>query len=343
MKIKAAVLTQLNAPLQVEEITLPKLQKGQVLVRLAYSGICRSQLNEVKGYKGNDPYLPHTLGHEGSGEVVEIGEGVTKVQPEDKVVLTWLKGTGLDVPSCQYESKGKIINSGAISTFMQFAIISENRLVKIPSTLPLDQAALLGCAFPTGAGIVYNQLKIKENQSLAIFGMGGIGMSSLLAARERNASPIIAIDVSKEKLEKALELGATHAVNLQEECPHTEIMKITNNIGTDFSIESAGKKTAMEMAFKVISNQGKCVLAGNLRNEEKISIDPFDLIKGKTIVGSWGGKTSIETEVPKYSQLILDGKISLKNLISDVVKLEEINEIFEKLENGQIQRALIKF
>lgn len=164
MKTQAAVLTKLKAPLAIWELEIPELKSGQVLVKVAYSGLCHSQLNEIKGLKGEDRFIPHTLGHEGSGTVELIGPDVTKVKQGDRVVLSWIKGKGADVSSCRYG----VVNSGAISTFMTHAVISENRIIPIPDAMPLKEAALLGCAVPTGAGVVKNEMELQEGESFAV-------------------------------------------------------------------------------------------------------------------------------------------------------------------------------
>ena len=345
MKTKAAVLYEINKPLQIEELTIPDLQPGQVLVKIAYSGVCRSQLNEIQGLKGEDNYLPHTLGHEGSGIVEAIGPGVSKVEPGDYVVLTWIKGTGADVPSTLYKkAEGSIVNSGAISTFMTKAIISENRLVKIPPKMPLREAALLGCAIPTGAGIVLNTLKVQSGNSIAIFGVGGIGLSAALAAGMVNAAPVIAVDVFDYKLKLARDVGATHLINASQEDPLKTILKITDGRGVDYAIEAAGRRETMESAFRAVrNNDGLCVLAGNLSQGERISLDPFDLIKGKKIIGTWGGETNPDRDIPHYADLFLSGKLKLSKFPTDGFKLEEINDAFEDLENGKVGRPIIEF
>lgn len=341
MKTQAAILVEQNCPLEIVELKIPPLKKGQVLVKIAYSGLCHSQLNEWKGTKGPDPYLPHTLGHEGSGIVLDIGEGVTKVKPGDPVVLSWIKGFGLDVPSTTYLWGEKTVNSGAISTFMEKTVVSENRLIPISSDLPLREAALLGCAIPTGAGVVFNEMGIRQNQSIAIFGIGGIGSSAILAASHAKAHPIIAIDVHDEKLERAVQLGATHVIHAMKENPLTQIFEILDGKGVDFALECAGRKEVMEMAFASIKTSGLCVLAGNLPKGEMIQIDPFELIKGKKVIGTWGGNSRIDQDVPRFAEIFFKAKNVLQSLISHEMPLSKINELMQALSLGKIARGLI--
>ncbi|MBS0624626.1 MAG: zinc-binding dehydrogenase [Verrucomicrobia bacterium] len=344
MKTKAALLVRLNQPLEIREISLPALKRGQVLVKMAYAGLCHSQLNEWKGTKGPDPYLPHTLGHEGSGIVLDVGEGVTKVKPGDHVVLSWIKGSGIDVPNANYLCEGQNINSGAISTFLEKAVISENRLIPIPSDISLKEAALLGCAIPTGAGVVMNDMQVQSGQSIAVFGIGGIGLSAILAAKFMKANPIVAIDVHEEKLERALQMGATHAIHAIKENVKDKIIEIFKGKGADFALESAGRKEVMEMAFEAVRpSGGYCVLAGNLPKGDKIQIDPFDLIRGKKIVGTWGGSTQIDRDVPRYAQLFIKEDNLLKPMISHEVRLDEINHLMQLLDKGLIARGLVNF
>lgn len=345
MKTIAAVLTEINNPLQVEELIIPPLKKGQVLVEVAYSGICHSQLNEIHGLKGEDKFLPHTLGHEGSGIVVEIGPDVTKVKPGDHVVLTWIKGGGHDVPSTKYSRKdGSIVNSGAISTFLTHAVISENRLVPITKDMPLKEAALLGCAIPTGAGIVLNSARVQPGSSVAVFGCGGIGISAIIAASAiAKAKFIIAVDVVDQKLNYAIKLGATHIINASKEDSVKAIADLMGGRGVDVTIECAGKKETMENAFMCIKdNGGLCVIAGNLPKGQKIKIDPFDLIKGKRIVGTWGGETDPDRDIPLYVNSFLSGIINLRSLITLSHPLTNINEAIQKTESGQVGRCLIE-
>lgn len=327
-KTVAAVLVEIGKPLEIQELTLPPLKKGQVLVEIHYSGLCHTQLNEIRGLKGEDKYLPHTLGHEGSGIVLDIGEGVTKVKKGDHVVLSWIKGTGLEAGGSLYSDS---VNSGPISTFLTKAIISENRLIPIPSDFPLKEAALLGCAVPTGAGVIFNTMKLRAGQSLAIFGLGGVGQSALIAAKHKGAYPLIAVDVNEDKLQRALELGATHAVKPSDAFPLV-----------DFAFECAGRKEAMEKAFAAIKPSGLCVIAGNLPKGQKIEIDPFDLIIGKRIIGTWGGESQIDTDVKSYLHLYQNHGFDFTPLVTHTVGLTELNSLIEGLSTGKVGRGLVK-
>jgi len=162
MKTRAAILWELHKPLVIEDVEVPALKKGQVLVAVLYSGLCRAQYNEMIGLKGPDKFLPHTLGHEGSGIVVDIGKGITKVKKGDYVCLSWIKGRGLDGMNTQYRSGHCVINAGAVTTFSDYAVVSENRLTKIPKVLPADIASIIGCAVVTGCGIIQNTLSARN-------------------------------------------------------------------------------------------------------------------------------------------------------------------------------------
>ncbi len=342
MKTKAAILYEIGKPLVVEDIELPKLNAGQVLVEVAYSGVCRSQLNEINGLRGVDKYLPHTLGHEGSGKVVEVGQGVTKVKSGDHVILSWIKGTGMEVSSTIYEGKKGRVHSGALSTFMHKTVTCENRVTPITDSMPLREAALLGCAVPTGAGIVFNVARIKPGESLGVFGVGGIGMNVILAAKCVGARTIIAVDLLDSKLNQAEKLGANHFINAAKKDVLSEILKITENRKLDYAIESAGSSKSMETAFESVrEGGGLCILAGNLEYGKKISLDPFNLIQGKRIFGTWGGESVMDRDIPKYINLYLDKKFDLDSLIKNEYSLEKVNTAFEDLRAGEVGRAII--
>ncbi|MCA9472048.1 MAG: zinc-binding dehydrogenase [Nitrospirales bacterium] len=339
---QAAVLTQIGSPLSIMTLSLPPLNPGQVLVQVTYSGLCRTQMMEMQGKKGPDRYLPHTLGHEGSGIVMDVGSAVKKVKPGDHVILSWIKGTGAEVSSTQYQSDMGIIHSGAVSTFMRHTITCENRVTPIPSSMPLREAALLGCAVPTGAGIVFNTAQIQPGSRVAVFGLGGIGLSVLLAASSVKVKSLIAVDIYDHKLEQARLLGATHTFNARSTNVKKEIMDMTDNQGVDYAIEAVGRREAMEDAFHVVRPKGGlCVLAGNVAYGEKMSIDPFDLIKGKRLIGTWGGESVPERDFQQYVERFLNGDFPLMRLITHEQPLEEINRVIEAMEMGQVGRALI--
>jgi S-(hydroxymethyl)glutathione dehydrogenase/alcohol dehydrogenase len=343
VQTEAAILVELNCPLRHATLTLPELKPGQVLVEVAYSGVCHSQLHEVRGRRGPDRFLPHTLGHEGSGTVLAVGDGVTKVSAGDRVVLTWIKGCGAEVPSTIYRDGAATVNSGALCTFMRHTVTCENRVVPLSAAMPLREAALLGCAVPTGAGMVLNAAKVKPASSVVVFGVGGIGLSALLAARTLAAAPLIAVDVVEAKLAEALRLGATHAVNSLQRDPLVAIHDWTGGKGVDYAIECAGRRETMETAFRSVRNQGGlCVLAGNLPHGERIGIDPFDLIRGKQLVGTWGGETRPDEDLPRYAEWFLQGRLPLAELITHEYSLEEINTALAEMEQGRVSRALIR-
>ncbi|MDP3920169.1 MAG: zinc-binding dehydrogenase [Candidatus Omnitrophota bacterium] len=341
---KAAVLCELGKPLQLMSLTLPSLKPGQVLVEMAYSGVCHTQLLEARGRRGLDPHLPHTLGHEGAGTVCEIGPGVEKVKPGDRVVLTWIKGQGQDVPSTQYKSDMGRVNSGAISTFMRHTVTCENRLIPIPETMPLREAALLGCAVPTGSGIIHNAAQVNSGSTIAVFGIGGIGLSVILAAKATAPKMLIAVDVVDAKLRHATQLGATHEINAAKVEALAVLRELTGGRGVDYAIEAAGRRVTMETAFSSVREQGGlCVIAGNLPHGERISIDPFDLIKGKRVIGTWGGETSPDRDIPKYVERYLARELDLESLITHEYSLDQANQALDDLEEGKVGRGIIKF
>ncbi len=342
-KTQAAVLVELAKPLQLLELSIPELKPGQVLVDVAYSGVCHTQLSEVRGYRGPDRFLPHTLGHEGSGVVKAVGEGVAKVKSGDRVVLSWIKGEGATVGGSVYGGPNGSVNSGAISTFMRTTVTCESRVTKIPAEMPLREAALLGCALPTGAGIAMNTAAVPPGSTVAVFGVGGIGLSAVIGAGLRKAAKVIAVDVRDNALELAQKLGATHAVDGRRGDPVAAIKALTEGKGVDFAIEAAGRKQTMEAAFaSVRDGGGLCVLAGNLKHGERVEIDPMDLIKGKRVVGTWGGESKPDRDIPLFVELYRSGKLPLELLVSREYSLEGINGAFDDLEQGRVARALIK-
>ena len=341
----AAVLIEHCKPLSIfDNILIPRPKKGQTLVKIAFSGLCHSQLMEMDGKRGEDKYLPHLLGHEGVGNVIEIGEGVTKVKPNDEVILGWIKGEGLEGGGTQYKTAdGLIINSGSVTTFSEYAIISENRLTLKPENTPSELAVLYGCAVPTGLGMVLNAVPENFTGNVGFVGLGGIGLSALLSSKLRNFDKIIAIDINPEKLLLAKELGATHVINSANQNTQDEIKKLTNNKGLDFCFESAGCAKTIELAFEITRRfGGKCIFASHPAADERILLDPFDLICGKNIFGTWGGDSIPDNDIQKFNEYYQKKLLPLEKLISKKYYLENINQAILDLKNKKIARALIK-
>lgn len=341
MRTKAAILYKLHAPLVIETVDIPPLRKGQILVKILATGICRAQYNEIIGLKGPDRFLPHMLGHEAAGLVQKIGRSVTKVQKGDYVILSWIKGNGLEAGGTQYQMNNRWINAGAVTTFSEYSVVSENRVTKISRRIPPDKAAVIGCAIATGAGIVNNTLKVREGSSIAIFGIGGIGASAILAAQMRGCQKIIAVDVREKKFDFARRLGATDVVDANSIDPLEQIRGLVDG-GVDYAIDASGKKTAMELAFEAMNDQGTLVIAGNLGKDEKISLHPFELIKGKRILGTWGGETVPQRDFPRNVRAYLQGRLKLDKLITHRLKLDDINQAFGLLEQGDAGRIIIE-
>jgi S-(hydroxymethyl)glutathione dehydrogenase / alcohol dehydrogenase len=341
---EAAILYRVGAPLELREIELPELQTGQVLVQVLYSGVCRSQLMEVRGKRGEDRWLPHLLGHEGCGVVLATGPGVSKVIPGDKVILGWLKGLGLDAPGAHYrchQNPQEEINSGPITTFSRHTVVAENRLVKKPPLLPDDVAVLFGCAMLTGAGIVLNELHPHSGSSGAVIGLGGIGLSALAMLASRSCQVLVAIDISDEKLALARQLGATHTLNPARDDIRQGVQSLVPG-GLDFCIESAGSTQTIEMGFACIRKHGgRLIFASHPPESEMIQLAPHDLISGKQIGGSWGGSAQPDRDIPLIAKICTSSGIPLQALLSKPYSLAGINDALRDLEEGTVLRPLI--
>jgi S-(hydroxymethyl)glutathione dehydrogenase/alcohol dehydrogenase len=341
MKASAAILVELGAPLVLEELEIPPLQPGQVLVEVAYSGVCHTQILEARGHKGPDKFLPHCMGHEGSGIVLDIGPSVTRVRPEDRVLLSWLKASGLDVASTKYASARGIVNAGGVATFAQRSIASENRLTKLPDTVSLKSATMLGCAAATGIGSVFNTLTAKPGASIAVLGCGGIGLCAIAASRSIGCNPIIAIDINESKLEMARQFGATHTINSASHNVTNEVLKLTDK-GADFAVEATGRPSIMALSLEIVRPQGGIsVVIGNAHFDERLTFDPKQLNMGKQLRGTWGGDSVPDRDFAHYLQLLEDGHLPLHLMSSRQYSLAEINSALDDLEAGRVVRPVI--
>lgn len=342
MKARAAILVEQKKPLVIEEIEIPPLGYGQVLVKILCSGICGSQIGEIDGVKGPDRFLPHLLGHEGTGQVLECGPGVTTVAGDDKVVLHWRKGAGIESAPAQYQSRIGTVNAGWVTTFNKLAVISENRMTRVPAELDVEQAALMGCAVTTGFGVINNNAQLKIGESLAIFGAGGIGLNMVQAAAMVGAHPIIAVDLFDNKLKLAATLGATHLINSTRTDAETEIKNIVGNAGADVAVDNTGNVRVIELAYRLTSAVGRMVLVGVPPKGEAVSIYTLPLHFEKVLTGSHGGESHPERDIPRYVRLLQAGKLRLKELIGRCYPLEEINKAVADMRSGTVAgRSLI--
>jgi len=339
--MKAAILVEQNNPLIVSEIDSPELTVGQVLVKVLYSGVCGKQVEEINGKRGHDPYLPHLLGHEASGIVSEVGPGVRKVKEGDLVVLHWMKGSGIDSDPPRFLWNGNIVSAGWITTFSDYTIVSENRVTKISQTIDPKIAALFGCAVTTGLGIVFNNINLKPAQSIAVFGVGGVGINVLQGASLINAYPIIAVDVHDSKLEQAKEFGATHAVNSAKTNVNEFIDDISQGSGVDATVDLTGISEVRETAYNCTKNSGKTIFAGVPSYQSHINLDSFPLHFGRQIIGSHGGDTVPDVDINRYAQLYALGKLKLSEQITHTFKLDNINDAIAAVKSGEAGRCIV--
>jgi S-(hydroxymethyl)glutathione dehydrogenase/alcohol dehydrogenase len=339
---KAAILAQSREPLVVDEIALPEtLGVGQVLVKVLYSTICGAQLNEIAAAKGPDKFLPHLLGHEASARVIEIGLGVTTVKPGDTVVLHWRPSQGIQCPPPAYQWRGEKLNAGWVTTFNEYAVVSENRMTVIPPDYNLRDAPLLGCAVTTAAGVINNDANVKIGESVVIFGVGGVGLNVVQFAQLAGANPIVAVDLVDAKLDMAKSRGATHVLNGNAVSDlDAEIRKIVGAKGPDKVIETTGAKSVIELAYNLTHADGTCVLVGV--PSEKVSIYTLPIHFNKVLTGSHGGDAVPHVDIPRLIRLIEAGRLSFEGLITHEFPLDDINAALDVVRSGSAGRVLLR-
>jgi len=341
MKTEAALLVETGKPLVVVSIETPPLKPGQVLVEIAFSGACGTQLMEVAGAKGEDKWCPHCLGHEGSGTVIETGSAVTKVKVGDKVVLSWIKGTGIEAGGAVYDWDGKKVNAGGVTTFQRHAVVSENRLTPVPAGMDMDVAVLLGCAAPTGMGAVYNVLNVKAGDSVVVFGTGGIGLNALMAAALAGATAVIGVDLKASRRELAKLFGATHVVDPAAGDVAAQIKAIAPQ-GIDVAVEATGVPSVMADAVNVTRQQGgRAVVIGNARFDAQFTVSPSVFNQGKSLMGTWGGDSVPDRDYARFGRLLSSNRFPVRQLLSEPYRLADINQALDDLRTGKIGRPLI--
>jgi S-(hydroxymethyl)glutathione dehydrogenase/alcohol dehydrogenase len=341
--IKAAILVEQNKPLVLADIHPPReLSFGQVLVKIIYSGICGAQINEIVGAKGPDKFLPHLLGHEGVGLVLEVGAGVRTVKPGDRVCLHWRQSDGLQCDAPKYDWDGKTVNAGWVTTFNDHAVISENRLTPVPEDIDPKIVPLFGCAVTTAMGVVNNDAHIKIGQSVVVFGVGGVGLNIIQFASMVSANPIIGVDLVDAKLAMGKRFGATHIFNSSSVKDLAgDIQAIVGEKGADVVVDTTGNARVIEQAYELTHPDGKTILVGVPMKGDKVSIYTLPLHFKKVLTGSHGGSVDPHIEIPRLTRLVKSGRLSLDGLVTHEFPLSQINEAIALVRSHQAGRVLV--
>ena len=334
MKFKAAILTELNKPLTIAEVESTPLKTGQVFVKILVSGLCGAQLQEIAGLKGNANFLPHLMGHEGCGIVQEVGDGVTKVKVGDKVVVHWLKGTGIESPFPTYLYNGKTMSSGKATTISEYATVSENRITVVPPDTSPELCALLGCGLTTALGSVNNEAKVKFGESVLVLGAGGVGLNLILASKMASAFPIVALDINSAKNARAEEIGASYSIS--------QLDNVTQKF--DVIFDTTGIPSLIAKSASLLSDSGRLILIGQIKPKQELLIPNANFLyagNGKTIKSTQGGDINPQNDIPRYVNLYKAGIINIDKIITHRFPLSQVNEAFDLLRTGNVGRIII--
>jgi S-(hydroxymethyl)glutathione dehydrogenase / alcohol dehydrogenase len=362
--MRAAILVREREPLVIDEVQLDEPRDNEVLVKVAASGVCHSCLHSMDGSAVGTP-LPMVLGDEGAGVVERVGPGVTSLQPGDHVILSWAPTCGTcractagrpatceNPPPFGVLRDGKVRmhwggrdvhHFGTVSSYASEVVVPEDCAIKIRSDMPLDVAALIGCAMTTGLGAVTNTAGARPGESVAVFGCGGVGLSAVMGAALVGAYPIIAVDLRQDKLDIARRLGATHLVDASKEDPTEAVKRITGR-GVEHAIVAVGVESAVQQAWESLATQGTCVLIAFMGTGRTLTIEPTRLIaKECRLVGSRYGSSQPGVEFPRLVELYMAGRLPMDELITKRYPLDEINEAHRALAAGENARGLIVF
>lgn len=338
---KAAILVESGKPLIVDEITLPAaLDYGQVLVKVKTSGICGAQINEIDAVKGVDRFLPHLLGHEALASVIETGPRVTACKPGDSVIMHWRPGAGIQADTPAYSWRGKKLNAGWVTTFNEYAVVSENRLTPVPETIDRKSAPLLGCAVTTALGVVNNDARVAIGESVVVLGVGGVGLNIVQFAALVGAHPLIAVDRLDNKLAMARRFGATHTIKSDgAKDLEPQIRTLLGPDGADKVIETTGVKAMIELAYQITAKKGRCILVGV--PHEKVELYTLPLHFDKVLKGSEGGQCQPARDIPRLVRLAEAGRISYDGIVTHEFPLDEINDALDLMRSGKSGRILL--
>lgn len=374
MKTRAAVLSRMGAPapyaesrpLEIVNVDLAPPGRDEVLIKVAAAGLCHSDLSVINGDRPRP--MPMALGHEASGVVEQAGEGVHDLKPGDHVVVVFVPSCGhcmpcaegrpaLCEPAAAANAAGTLL-SGArrlskdgealnhhlgSSVFAEYATVSRRSLVKIDPEVPLQEAALFGCAVLTGVGAVVNTARMRAGASLAVIGLGGIGLAALIGAYAAGARQIVAIDLSPQKLEQARMLGATHCVSASSDDAAEQVRALTDG-GVDYAFEFAGAIRALDLAYRITRRGGTTVTAGLPAPGATLALAPVGLVaEERTLKGSYIGTCVPSRDIPRYMSLYKQGRLPVDKLLTGRLKLDDINHGFDLLHEGKAIRQVVVF
>ena len=341
MQIKTYALFGKNKIKYIKANLNPEVKNNKVLVRIVYSGLCRSQLMEIDMKRGKDEFLPHMFGHEAIGEVVKVGKNVKKVKVNDKIILSWIKGKGLSSGGDHFKINKKKINYGPISTISNYSIISEDRCFPVNKNFPEKIGSFFGCSILTGAGMVLNKFKLKSNDFVLVIGVGGVGFASLLALKAKNIKNVVILDtnIKKKKLVKKLGYNLFFKPNMKNLL--SKLKKITKGRLFNYCFESSGSIKSIEQGFSYINYSGSLLFASHPQFQKKIKLDPHDLIKGKKIYGSWGGSAIPDRDIEKIFKLF-KRKNLLKFIDTKTYSMKDLKIAIKDFRGGKVLRPIIK-
>jgi alcohol dehydrogenase len=369
--MKAAILNEMGCsrpyanskPLVVEDVDLDPPGPGELLIKIKATGLCHSDLSVINGDRPRP--MPMILGHEAAGDVEECGAGVTDLKPGDRVVLAFVPSCGsclpcmegrpgLCEPGARANGAGTLLSGErrlrfhetpiyhhiGVSGYAEYAVVSRRSAVKVDASLPAHEAALFGCAVLTGVGAVINTARVPAGSSVAVVGLGGVGLSALLAAKLVGAAEIVAVDTNAQKLEVASRLGATRTVKVGPEAIK-EVRDLAGG-GVDFALEMASSVPALQLAFDITKRGGTTITASLPNPEHRFSIPAVQLAaEERTLKGSYLGSCVPARDIPRYISLYQRGKLPVDQLLSEIVSLEELNEAFDRLAEGKSIRQVM--
>lgn len=356
--VKAVIARQTGAPLEVVDLHLPAVAAGEVRVRVTAAGVCHSDLSMINGTM--TPQFPVVLGHEGSGEVVEVGDDVTRVSEGDRVVLNW-------APACRRcwyclngqpwlcatiegvvsRPRGRLADGTeahvcmGVGCYAEEVVLPAEAVVPLADEVPLDLAALLGCAVLTGIGAVRNTSSVRSGESVVVLGMGGIGLSAIIGARLAGAGPIIAVDINPDKEDLARAVGATHFV-VSSDKVHREVRTLTEGRGADHALECIGLPTTIRAAYQCARRGGNVTVVGVGGRDQKVEFSALELFHfARTITGSVYGSGDPDRDVPILAEQVRLGRLDLASLVTHRIGLGEVDAAFERMRGGIGARSLI--